>query len=186
MDAAGLHDSSNKAALVERNILPQGISLINPTAVAKSSRQDLIALVTEIEKADMYIKANTCNKLQVIAEQIRFLQKQAESILLEAEQNVKLHHAACNFVKQPGHTYHLYQRESGQVYFSMLSPEEWGNSAPSQSYIGSFRLEHDQSWTPISKLQAKDNELNLFKNLLSSNNKVTNTILQDVIVNTNT
>lgn len=64
--------------------------------------------------------------------------------------------------------------------------KEWGNSAPSQSYIGSFRLEHDQSWTPVSKLQAKDNELNLFKNLLSSNNKVTNTILQDVIVNTNT
>lgn len=64
--------------------------------------------------------------------------------------------------------------------------KEWGNSVPSQSYIGSFRLEHDQSWTPVSKLQAKDNELNLFKNLLSSNNKVTNTILQDVIVNTNT
>lgn len=38
------------AALVERNILPQGISLIDPAAVAKSSRQDLIALVTEIEK----------------------------------------------------------------------------------------------------------------------------------------
>lgn len=71
----------------------------------------------------MCIKANTCNKLQVIAEQIRFLQKQAENILLEAEQNVKLHHAACNFVKHPGHIYHLYQRESGQVYFSMLSPE---------------------------------------------------------------
>lgn len=63
--------------------------------------------------------------------------------------------------------------------------KEWGNSAPSQSYIGSFRLEHDQSWTPVSKLQAKDNELNLFKKLLSSK-KVTNTILQDVIVNTNT
>jgi len=30
--------------------MPQGISLINPAAVAKSSRQDLMALVAEIEK----------------------------------------------------------------------------------------------------------------------------------------
>lgn len=59
----------------------------------------------------------------MIADQIRFLQKQAESILLEAERNAKLHHVACNFVKQPGHIYHLYQRDSGQFYFSMLSPE---------------------------------------------------------------
>lgn len=74
-------------------------------------------------QADSCIKANVCNKLQVIAEQIRFLQKQTESILLEAARNAKLHHVACNFVKQPGHVYHLYQRESGQLYFSMLSPE---------------------------------------------------------------
>lgn len=36
--------------LVERNIVPQGIPLVDPTAVAKSSRQDLTALVAEIEK----------------------------------------------------------------------------------------------------------------------------------------
>lgn len=59
----------------------------------------------------------------MIAEQIKFLQKQAEGILLEAERNAKLHHVACNFVKQPGQVYHLYQRESGQLYFSMISPE---------------------------------------------------------------
>lgn len=39
-----------KVALVERNIVPQGISLVDPAAVAKSSRQDLMALVVEIEK----------------------------------------------------------------------------------------------------------------------------------------
>lgn len=74
-------------------------------------------------QADDYIKANACNKLQVIAEQMKFLQKQAESILLEVNQNIKLHHAACNFVKHPGQVYHLYERKSGQCYFSMLNPE---------------------------------------------------------------
>ncbi|EFN76746.1 uncharacterized protein C1orf50 homolog [Harpegnathos saltator] len=182
----GLQTTSTKAiALVERNIMPQGILLVDPTAVAKSNQQDLMALVAEIQKADSCIKANACNKLQVIAEQIKFLQKQAEGILLEAERNAKLHHVACNFIKQPGHVYHLYQRESGQLYFSMISPEEWGNSAPSQSYKGSFRLEHDHSWTPLSQLQRKDDELDIFNKFLP-NNAITNSLLHNIMLNTST
>ncbi|KAK2584114.1 hypothetical protein KPH14_006555 [Odynerus spinipes] len=162
-------ESSKKLALVERNYMPQGIQLVNPDAVAKSSKHDLVALAAEIQKADNFIKANACNKLQMIAEQMKFLQRQAENVLLEANQNMKLHHAACNFVKQPGQVYHLYERESGQCYFSMLSPEEWGTSGPAQTYKGSYRLEHDHSWTPVSNIHAKDNELNIFSKLLSDN-----------------
>lgn len=177
--------ASSDGALVERNIIPQGISLVDPDAVAKSSQQDLMALVAEIAKADVCIKANACNKLQVIAEQIKFLQKQAENILLEAERNAKLHHVACNFVKQPGHVYHLYKRESGQFYFSMLSPQEWDNSAPCQSYKGSFRLEHDRSWTSLPQLYAKDKELDVFKKFLSANT-TTDSLLQTISLNSST
>lgn len=70
-----------------------------------------------------FVNANACNKLQMIAEQMRFLYKQAEKVLSETKQNMNLHYAACNFVKQPGNIYHLYQRESGQCYLSILSPE---------------------------------------------------------------
>ncbi|XP_012536039.1 uncharacterized protein C1orf50 homolog [Monomorium pharaonis] len=182
MDAADY--SSNKVTLVERNTMPLGLPLVDPAAVTKSSQQDLMALVAEIEKADDCIKANACNKLQVIAEQIKFLQRQAEGILLEAERNAKLHHVPCNFVKHPNHIYHLYQRESGQLYFSMLSPEEWGSSAPLQNYKGSFRLEQDRSWTPLSQLQAKNDELNLLQKFLPSNT-TTNAFLNSVML-TNT
>lgn len=51
------------------------------------------------------------------------LQSQAKRILEETEHNNSLHHAACNFQKVPGQIYHLYQNESGQNLFSMLSPE---------------------------------------------------------------
>ena len=54
---------------------------------------------------------------------MRFLHQQAERVLLEAKQHTNMHHAACNFVKHPGNVYHLYERESGQLYFSMLSPQ---------------------------------------------------------------
>jgi hypothetical protein len=74
-------------------------------------------------QADVTIRATVCSKLQIIAEQVHFLQQQAHKVLLDAKENLKLHHAACNFHKIPGHIYHLYERSSGQWYFSMLSPE---------------------------------------------------------------
>lgn len=180
-------------ALVGCNVEPQGIPLIDPEAVTKTSQQDLVALATEIQKADNFIQANACSKLQLITEQIRFLKEQAKDILIEADWNMKLHHAACNFVKHPGHVYHLYQRETGQLYFSMLSPQvnyiqffhlmlryrkvynvvnvtsqEWGNSGPLQVYKGSYRLERDHSWTPLQKTDEKNKEMAVVAKLLSS------------------
>lgn len=45
-----LCQSFQAVALVERNIVPQGLPLVDPTTVAKSSQQDLMTLVAEIEK----------------------------------------------------------------------------------------------------------------------------------------
>lgn len=175
------YDSSDEeVAPVERNIMPRGMMLVSAAAEAKASRQDLVQLAAEVQKADSWIKANACNKLQVIADQIKFLQMQAENILLEAERNAKLHRVACNFRKRPGHIYHLYQRESGQFYFSLLSPEEWGDSAPMQRYVASYRLESDRSWTSQSQLQAKDDELNVIKVVLPRDMN-TNAKLQSII-----
>lgn len=83
--------------------------------------------ISLFSQADTFVHANVSNKLQVIAEQVRFLQEQARRVLEEAKSNADLHHVPCNFVKKPGTTYHLYRRPSGQKYFSMLSPEVgWG------------------------------------------------------------
>ncbi|XP_043602071.1 uncharacterized protein C1orf50 homolog isoform X1 [Bombus pyrosoma] len=162
--------SSKAVALVERNIQPQGIPLNDPEAVGKTSQQDLIALAKEIEKADNFVKANACSKLQVIVNQIRYLKKQAENILTEADWNMKLHHVPCNFVKHPGHVYHLYQKESGQLYLSMISPEEWAisNSGPVQTYKGSYRLEHDHSWTSLEETDKKNKEMTILAQLWSN------------------
>ncbi|XP_017881449.1 uncharacterized protein C1orf50 homolog [Ceratina calcarata] len=135
-------------------------------AVAKIPKQDLVALAKEIEKADSFVKSNACGKLQVIVEQIRFLKKQAENVLTEADWNMRLHHVACNFVKRPGHVYHLYQRETGEDYFSLISPEEWGDSSP--TYKGSYRLEHDRSWTSLKETKEKDKDLAMLAKIWSN------------------
>ncbi|KAK5646468.1 hypothetical protein RI129_004932 [Pyrocoelia pectoralis] len=156
---------TKKVSLVNRSDEPCGIQLVNSAAVGKRAPNDLVELAIEIQKADNFIHANACNKLQIIADQIRFLQQQAENVLRETKLNLDLHHAACNFVKVPGNVYHLYKRPSGQEYFSMLSPQEWTNSP--HSHLGSFRLEHDQSWTPIEAINQKDVELTLINKILA-------------------
>ena len=76
-----------------------------------------------MQTADQFVRATTGGKLQVIVDQIRFLQEQARRILEDGRRDSQLHHAACNFQKVPGHTYHLYEREDGSAYFSMLGPQ---------------------------------------------------------------
>ncbi|KAM6371437.1 LOW QUALITY PROTEIN: uncharacterized protein C1orf50 homolog [Pluvialis apricaria] len=126
---------------------------------------DLVALARQVQKADDFIRANACNKLTVIAEQIRYLQEQARKVLDEANRDADLHHVACNLVKKPGNIYYMYRRESGQRYFSILSPKEWGTSP--HEFLGAYKLQHDMSWTPFEDIERRDAEINILDKLLS-------------------
>lgn len=107
---------------MERNQNPNGGRILSLNNISIHESKDIVSLATQIQKADESIKNNACGKLSLILEQIKFLKSQAQKILEESAANSNLHHAACNFQKIPGKLYHLYKRESGQTYFSMLSP----------------------------------------------------------------
>ena len=113
------------------------------------------------------MKNTACAKLLIIAEQVRFLQEQARKILQDTRDNQDLHNAACNFKKIPGHIYHLYKKKSGQTYFSMLSPEEWGSTF-TDKYLGSFRMEQDFSWTSIDKIEEVSKNIDWANRVLNS------------------
>lgn len=102
----------------------------------------------EIEQADQWIAATTSAKLSVIADQIRALQQQAQSVVEEARRYAALHRAQAHFKRRPGKIYHLYQREPSGLYWSLLSPEDWDGQPP-HPFVGSYRLEADQSFTQI-------------------------------------
>ncbi|XP_069690192.1 uncharacterized protein C1orf50 homolog [Periplaneta americana] len=144
-------------SIVERNVSPQGTELVNPFAVAKHDSVDLVELAQGLQKADDMVKATATSQLQMIANQMRFLQEQARKVLLEAKLNADLHHAACNFRKLPGHIYYLYERPSGQQYLSMLSPEDWkcSSAGPPHQFIGAYLLERDLSWTPEELIHSR-------------------------------
>ncbi|XP_066228235.1 uncharacterized protein C1orf50 homolog [Saccopteryx leptura] len=154
-------------ALVELTPTPGGLALVSPYYTHRAGDPlDLVALAEQVQKADEFTRANATNKLTVIAEQIQHLQEQARKVLEDARRDADLHHVACNIVKKPGSIYYLYKRESGQRYFSIISPEEWGTSCP-HDFLGAYKLQHDMSWTPYEDIEKQDAKISIVDKLLS-------------------
>lgn len=118
---------------------------------------DLVNLAEEISQADVTLAAHASGKLRLIAQQIKALQEEARQVLEKTQRDQLLHRAQCNFKRQPGKTYHLYQKTNGSSYFSMLAPVEWGNKPP-HTFLGSFQLQMDMSWTALEDLDEKNDE----------------------------
>ncbi|XP_023649560.1 uncharacterized protein C1orf50 homolog isoform X1 [Paramormyrops kingsleyae] len=158
---------NNSVTLVESTSTPHGLELVSSYQSHRiGDPMDLVMLAQQVQKGNEFIRANACNKLTVIADQIRYLQEQARRVLENAKMDAELHHVACNMVKKPGNMYYLYMRESGQRYFSILSPKEWGSSCP-HKFLGAYKLQHDMSWTPLEEVEKKDYENSIMDKLLS-------------------
>lgn len=128
---------------------------------------DLVDVAKEIQQADAMLGAVVGNQLEVIVEQIRSLQGQARDILDRAQRDADLHRAECQFQRRPGHVYHLYERDDGSLYFSMVAPTEWGG-APPHPPRGSYRLEADMSWTPAEDIEEREARRAVVQKLLGS------------------
>ena len=108
----------------------------------------LVDMAEQIAKADEQVATVTSGKLGVIAEQIKKLQDQAHALLERARRDAELHRARCSFEKKPGGVYHLYRKEDGERWFSLLAPEEWV-TPQAQTFEGSYRLDLDMSFTRL-------------------------------------
>ncbi|RZF46982.1 hypothetical protein LSTR_LSTR011845 [Laodelphax striatellus] len=112
-----------KVKLVERNPEPCGQKLINVSSDIRHVSMEIAELSDELAMADRLAHTVAVGKLEMVAEQLKFLKSQTFGVVMKLREGLKLNHVACNFKKIPGSIYHLYQRPSGQKYFSMLSPE---------------------------------------------------------------
>lgn len=111
---------------------------------------ELVDLAQEIARADDLLSLQVTGKLKLLGKQIQALQEEARKLLEETRYNQELHRAECGFKKIPGRVYHLYKRENATLLFSMLSPHDWGDKPP-YTWVGSFRLEIDMSWTAVDE-----------------------------------
>jgi len=127
---------------------------------------ELVDLAKEIATADVQLANRASAKLDVIAAQIRALQEAARQVLEQTRHDQQLHRAQCNFKRIPGRIYHLYEKSDGVLLFSMLAPEEWRGQPP-YSFIASYRLENDMSWTPAEQIDSgAENARELVQRLL--------------------
>jgi len=109
---------------------------------------DLVNVQEEIESAGRMLNAVSAAKLEMLAKQIQMLQDEAYKIIYKAQEDMNLHTAECGFKKRPGGVYHLYGRENGSLYFSLVSPAEWEYRNP-HIFIDSYLLNEDMSWTRV-------------------------------------
>lgn len=113
---------------------------------------DLVDAAKEIQKADAQLALMTGGKLEIIANQIRALRAEAERLVARAERDAQLHRAQCRFEKKPGGVYHLYRKGDGELWFSLMAPDEWSVKRD-QTFEGTYRLELDMGFT---RLDVKD------------------------------
>ncbi|MEE6483442.1 hypothetical protein FKM82_013550 [Ascaphus truei] len=71
-------EAVSAVTLVESSSKPSGVQLVNTYHTNRiGDPNNLVELAQRVQKADEFIRANACNRLTVIAEQIRWLQEQA-------------------------------------------------------------------------------------------------------------
>lgn len=128
----------------------------------------LVDKALEIEKADQSVKNGVHQKLDVILDQIRYLQKKAKEIIEKGEADMQMHRIRCNFEKKPGDLVYLYERtkdggdnekisrnsSENSLYFSRLSPRDW-NGNPVDQYLGAYRVKNDLSYECLNE---RDND----------------------------
>ena len=75
------------------------------------------------------------------------LQEEFRQLVATSEDTQRMYDASVSFVPIIGQTYHLYRRENGDEWVSMIAPQEFGNYY--HEYLGSYRLATDSVWVRI-------------------------------------
>ncbi|MDH5544683.1 MAG: DUF2452 domain-containing protein [Gammaproteobacteria bacterium] len=143
------------------NTAPYPVSRMAPAV-------ELVDLAKEIAQADELVGLQLNHKLRVIADQIKRLQDAAHDILSKAQQDQQLNHAECNFKKVAGKTYHLYAKDEDQLYWSLLSPQDWNNTPPHQ-YRGAWVMQADHTWLTTDSESDQSRTQAIIQGLLDSN-----------------
>ena len=71
------------------------------------------------------------------------LQSEYNKLIEEININERLYLAKHSFEPIPGKSYHLYIKENGEEFLSLISPKEWGDRF---EYVGTFEFLSDGRW----------------------------------------
>ncbi len=72
------------------------------------------------------------------------LKAEFQKLMEEYKWNDLIYHAQYSFEPVNGYVYHLYVRDSGELFLSLISPIEWN-----KKHVGSFQLDSKDKWIKI-------------------------------------
>lgn len=92
------------------------------------------------------MKEQTESQLRQLYDQMQVLVKQANQIKSRVHVSERIYLSQINFEPIIGQTYFLYDKAEGEHVLSMISPQEWGNTPPYQSFVAKVKLLADHTW----------------------------------------
>lgn len=72
------------------------------------------------------------------------LKEEYKKLIEEYRWNDLVYNATYSFEPVIGEVYHLYARESGELFLSLIEPSRWN-----KEHVASFRLESTQKWVKL-------------------------------------
>jgi hypothetical protein len=112
------------------NILPYGSNVGAPSIVVEN---------IEAWKQPRIIKVN-----KQFQSKFNELKEEYQRLIDEYKWNDLVYQSKFSFEPVVGEIYHLYYGNDGNVFLSLITPDEWN-----KPYIGSFRYNYDNKWIKI-------------------------------------
>jgi len=112
------------------NILPYGSNVGAPSIVVEN---------IEAWKQPRIIKVN-----KQFQSKFNELKEEYQRLIDEYKWNDLVYQSKFSFEPVVGEVYHLYYGNDGNVFLSLITPNEWN-----KQYLGSFRYNYDNKWIKI-------------------------------------
>ena len=126
----------------QMSVLPYAASVAG--ALVKPNEEGVIR-----HKALTAMEEQTNMQLEQIRKQIELLALQAQEIHKRKELSMLIYNAKLSFKPEIGQTYYLYQKKDGSHMISLISPKEWGEAMPYQSFVAAVKLLADHTWMEL-------------------------------------
>lgn len=103
--------------------------------------------ITQVDTESTYKLPKTKEASHKLRSRYEELQEEFRKLVETSEDTQRMYDASISFVPIVGQVYHLYRRESGDEWVSMIEPEKF--SGYFHEYVGSYRLATDSVWIRI-------------------------------------
>jgi len=92
----------------------------------------------------IFKQEKTHNVKKYYTSKLSEIEKEYNKVVGEILINERLYSANCSIEPIPGHSYHLYERNNGEEFLSIIGPNEWNFK-----HVGEYKFLSDGRWEKV-------------------------------------